>query len=74
MNNSITKKIISSLNLSNTGLTTMEMAKVGLAVTVICLGVSILCIETYGYEMFDLGTYPDWMPSGNITNHTAFAY
>jgi len=47
------------------GLTTMEMAKVGFTVTVICLGVVFLCIETYGNEMFDLGTYPDWMPQGN---------
>lgn len=49
------------------GLTTMEMARVGSVVTIICLGVVFLCIETYGTEMFDLGTYPDWMPQGNQT-------
>jgi hypothetical protein len=52
------------------GLTTMEMAKVGLAVTVICLGVSILCIETYGVPLFDLAVYPDWMPQSNLTTTT----
>ena len=49
------------------GLTTMEMAKVGLAVTIICLGVSILCIETYGMPLFGLDVYPDWMPQSNVT-------
>jgi di/tricarboxylate transporter len=54
------------------GLTTMEMARVGLAVTIICLGVSILCIETYGFQMFDLGTYPDWMPNSTARGNLVF--
>ena len=28
-------------------------------------------IQTYGYLMFDLGEYPDWMPQPNSTTTTA---
>ena len=42
------------------GMTTFEMAKVGGALTLICMAIVILSIMSYGYAMFDLGTFPQW--------------
>jgi di/tricarboxylate transporter len=42
------------------GMTTFEMAKVGGALILICMTIVIVSIMSYGYIMFDLGTYPQW--------------
>ncbi len=42
------------------GLTTYQMAKLGFVITLICMVVVILSVMSYGYIMFDLGTFPDW--------------
>jgi sodium-dependent dicarboxylate transporter 2/3/5 len=42
------------------GMTTFEMAKVGGTLILICMIIVILSIMSYGYAMFDLGTFPQW--------------
>ena len=42
------------------GMSTLEMAKVGGSLIVICMVIVILSTMSYGYVMFDLGTFPDW--------------
>jgi hypothetical protein len=42
------------------GMTTFEMAKVGGALILICMTIVIVSIMSYGYIMFDLGTFPQW--------------
>lgn len=48
------------------GLTTYQMARLGFVITLICMMVVILSVMTYGYIMFDLGTFPSWANSTNI--------
>ena len=45
------------------GIDSLEMAKVGITITMSCLVIVILSIMSYGYLMFDLGTFPEWANS-----------
>eukprot|EP01002_Notosolenus_urceolatus_P010636 NODE_37903_length_174_cov_0.816000_g36733_i0.p4 GENE.NODE_37903_length_174_cov_0.816000_g36733_i0~~NODE_37903_length_174_cov_0.816000_g36733_i0.p4 ORF type:complete len:56 (-),score=13.44 NODE_37903_length_174_cov_0.816000_g36733_i0:6-146(-) len=45
------------------------MVYVGGLMNLLCIGVVALAVHTWGYAMFDLGTYPDWAVAG--TNCTA---
>jgi sodium-dependent dicarboxylate transporter 2/3/5 len=49
------------------GMSTYEMAKVGLTITLTCLTIVIISIMSYGYLMFDLGTFPVWANSTIIS-------
>jgi len=45
------------------GIKSLEMAKVGITITMSCLLIVNLSIMSYGYVMFDLGTFPEWANS-----------
>ena len=52
------------------GISTFEMVKVGILMNISSLLVTFLCIFSYGYPMFDLGTFPTWAQtaSNNCTS------
>lgn len=56
------------------GLTIFKMVKLGAVMNLLCLGVVQLCINTYGYVMFDLGTFPDWAQEVAGENSTDFCH
>lgn len=42
------------------GITTIDMAKVGSVATLICFLFTIVSVNSYGYLMFNLGSFPEW--------------
>ena len=52
------------------GISVIEMVKVGFVVNMACIAIVTLCINTYGYLMFDLGEFPDWAAAGLDGNST----
>jgi hypothetical protein len=42
------------------GMSSLEMAKVGAPLILICMAIVILSTMSYGRVIFDLGTFPDW--------------
>ena len=42
------------------GMKIIDMVKLGFFANIFCTAVILLCIHTYGYAMFDLGTFPEW--------------
>ena len=49
------------------GMTTYEMARLGIGTTILCIAVVILSIMSYGKAMFDLGTFPVWANGSSTT-------
>jgi sodium-dependent dicarboxylate transporter 2/3/5 len=41
----------------------IDMVKAGMGMNIICIGILLVAINTYGFAYFDLGTYPSWAPS-----------
>jgi len=50
------------------GMTSLQMAKLGFGITIMCMVVVIVSIMTYGYIMFDLGTFPNWANATDTEN------
>ncbi len=42
------------------GISVMKMVRLGFVINVVCLAVVTVCINTYGYYMFDLDQFPNW--------------
>ena len=52
------------------GMTIMEMVKVGSVMNLICLGIVTLCMNTYGYILYDFGSFPQWAQESVTVNGT----
>ena len=47
---------------------TLELAKVGATITLSCLVIVVLSVMSYGYLMFDLGSFPEWANSTTLAS------
>lgn len=47
------------------GMRAVDMLKVGFVMNVICMAVTLAATYTYGFPLFDLGSYPPWADSGS---------
>ena len=56
------------------GMTTFQMVKLGAVMNLLCLLVVNVCINTYGYAMFDLGEFPEWASDVAAANQTDFCH
>ena len=49
------------------GMSSLEMAKVGAPLILICMAIVILSTMSYGRVIFDLGTFPDWANATRVS-------
>ena len=57
---------------SASSMSTRDMASTGFAMNIICVFMTTIAINTYGIEMFDINTFPEWAnkyipPNLNLT-------
>ena len=45
---------------SASSMSTRDMASTGFAMNIICVFMTTIAINTYGIEMFDINTFPEW--------------
>ena len=51
---------------SASGMKTSEMVATGFVLNLLCIGVNVLAINTYGVNMFDLDTFPQWANTSQV--------
>ncbi len=47
------------------GMTMLQMMRLGFVLNLVCLGIITFASNTYGYFMFDLGDFPSWAQEYN---------
>lgn len=52
----------------------LQMVRLGVVMNLLCLVVVNICINTYGYAMFDLGEFPDWAADAAADNATDYCH
>jgi len=51
---------------SASGMKTSEMVAAGFVLNLLCIGVNVLAINTYGVNMFNLDTFPQWSTTSKV--------
>ena len=52
---------------------TSEMMAAGAVLNVLCIGVAVAAVNTYGVVMFDLNTFPEWAQTATLASCNATA-
>jgi len=58
---------------SASGMRTSEMMAAGAVLNVLCIGVAVAAVNTYGVVMFDLNTFPEWAQTATLASCNATA-